>query len=108
MDWFEPEGPQATAEIRAVNRAMKLGGRVLLRSAGLRPWYIANFSAQGFACERVAARTSGTCIDRCVSFSCFFWAQTRRGLTPTRGAQGEHVRVDVDLHEDRSGPDRGG
>ena len=86
MDWFEPEGPQATAEIRAVNRAMKLGGRVLLRSAGLRPWYIANFSAQGFACERVAARTSGTCIDRCVSFSYCFWAQTRRWLTAARGA----------------------
>ena len=66
MDWFEPEGTQAPEEIRAMNRAMKLGGRVLLRSAGLRPWYIAAFSAQGFSCERVAARTSGKCIDRCV------------------------------------------
>ena len=60
---------------------MKLGGRVLLRSAGLKPWYIAKFSEQGFACERVAARTSGTCIDRCVSFSYFIWAKTRTRLT---------------------------
>ena len=66
MDWFEPEGTQAPEEIRAINKAMKLGGRVLLRSAGLKPWYIAKFSEQGFACERVAARTSGTCIDRYV------------------------------------------
>ena len=64
MDWFDPEGVQASEEIRAVNRAMKVGGRVLLRSAGLRPWYIAKFSAQGLKCERVAARTAGKCIDR--------------------------------------------
>ena len=48
MDWFEPEGTQAPEEIRAINKAMKLGGRVLLRSAGLKPWYIAKFSEQGF------------------------------------------------------------
>ena len=83
MDWFDPEGAQAievcshfpykydafinryvAQEIRALNKAMKIGGRVLLRSAGLKPWYIANFSAQGFKCERVAARTAGKCIDR--------------------------------------------
>lgn len=82
MDWFDPEGTQAAEvcygfedlycifltcelqEIRALNKAMKLGGRVLLRSAGLKPWYISAFSAQGFKCERVAARTSGKCIDR--------------------------------------------
>ena len=51
-------------EIRAVNSAMKLGGRVLLRSAGLTPWYIAKFEEQGFVCKRVAARLPGTCIDR--------------------------------------------
>ncbi|KAI8972814.1 hypothetical protein BD414DRAFT_211164 [Trametes punicea] len=64
MDWFDPEGTQAAEEIRALNKAMKIGGRVLLRSAGLKPWYIANFSAQGFKCERVATRTAGKCIDR--------------------------------------------
>ncbi len=68
MDWFDPEGTSATEEIRAVNKAMKIWGRVLLRSAGLKPWYIANFTAQGFKCERVAARTVGKCIDRSDSF----------------------------------------
>ena len=66
MDWFDPEGTDATEEIRAINKAMKVGGRVLLRSAGLKPWYIANFTAQGFQCKRVAARTAGKCIDRLV------------------------------------------
>ena len=55
-------------EIRAVNSAMKIGGRVMLRSAGLRPWYISNFEEQGFRCERAAARMPGTCIDRYVVF----------------------------------------
>ncbi|OBZ67789.1 hypothetical protein A0H81_12335 [Grifola frondosa] len=64
MDWFDQDGPQATEEIRALNNAMKAGGRVLLRSAGLSPWYIAKFAEQGFSCKRVAARVPGRCIDR--------------------------------------------
>ena len=73
MDWFDPEGGSATEELRAVNKAMKIGGRVLLRSAGLKPWYITNFTAQGFKCQRVAARTAGKCIDRSVPcFICLF------------------------------------
>ena len=68
MDWFDPEGADATEEIRAINKAMKVGGRVLLRSAGLKPWYIANFTAQGFKCKRVAGRTAGKCIDRSVMY----------------------------------------
>ncbi|KAI0918380.1 hypothetical protein AcV5_002383 [Taiwanofungus camphoratus] len=64
MDWFDKDGQEATKEIRALNRAMKLGGRVLLRSAGLKPWYISTFEKQGFVCQRVAARLPGTCIDR--------------------------------------------
>ena len=76
MDWFDPEGTSATEEIRAVNKAMKIGGRVLLRSAGLKPWYIANFTAQGFKCERAAARTAGKCIDRLASS---FFVRPRSG-----------------------------
>ncbi|KAI0631286.1 hypothetical protein C8Q77DRAFT_199390 [Trametes polyzona] len=82
MDWFDPEGTQATEEIRALNKAMKLGGRVLLRSAGLKPWYIAAFSAQGFQCNRVAARTSGKCIDR-VNMYASTWICTKVGPDPT-------------------------
>ncbi|KAI4855483.1 hypothetical protein E4T45_03076, partial [Aureobasidium sp. EXF-8846] len=37
MDWFNPCGAEADAQVKIVNRALKFGGRVLLRSAGLRP-----------------------------------------------------------------------
>ncbi|RPD61501.1 hypothetical protein L227DRAFT_500209 [Lentinus tigrinus ALCF2SS1-6] len=82
MDWFDPEGSQASEEIRAINKAMKIGGRVLLRSAGLKPWYIAKFSAQGFKCERVAARTAGKCIDR-VNMYASTWICTKVSADPT-------------------------
>ncbi|KAF2267923.1 hypothetical protein CC78DRAFT_32264 [Lojkania enalia] len=64
MDWFPPEGKQAVRQIRAMNRALKVKGRVMLRSAGLTPWYIAKFEESGFACKRVAVRVPGSCIDR--------------------------------------------
>ncbi|KAI0370605.1 hypothetical protein BV20DRAFT_1074362 [Pilatotrama ljubarskyi] len=94
MDWFDPEGTQATEEIRALNRAMKLGGRVLLRSAGLNPWYIANFSAQGFKCERVAARTAGKCIDR-VNMYASTWICTKVDCDPS-AQPSEPVRAPAD------------
>lgn len=43
---------------------MKLGGRVLLRSAGLRPWYIRVFEEEGFKAKQVMARHPGAYIDR--------------------------------------------
>lgn len=65
MDWFTPTGPEAAAQVLAVNRSLKAGGRVLLRSAGLTPWYIRVFEAHGFSAKRVAARIpEGTCTDR--------------------------------------------
>lgn len=65
MDWFDPKGTEADGQIRKVNRALKMGGRVLLRSAGLRPWYVGVFEGLGFSAKRVAARLPpGTCIDR--------------------------------------------
>ncbi|KAI9070341.1 S-adenosyl-L-methionine-dependent methyltransferase [Trametes sanguinea] len=82
VDWFDPEGTAASEEIRALNKAMKIGGRVLLRSAGLKPWYIANFSAQGFKCDRVAARTAGKCIDR-VNMYASTWICTKVSVDPT-------------------------
>ncbi|KAI0676292.1 hypothetical protein C8Q78DRAFT_962176 [Trametes maxima] len=85
MDWFDPEGAHATEEIRAINNAMKIGGRVLLRSAGLKPWYIANFSAQGFKCERVGARTAGKCIDR-VNMYASTWICTKLSADPSSAA----------------------
>lgn len=65
MDWFTPGGPEAPAQCLAVNRALKLGGRVLIRSAGLNPWYMKVFEEFGFSPKRVAARIpAGTCTDR--------------------------------------------
>lgn len=64
MDWFPPEGKQALKQIRALNRALKVKGRVMLRSAGLEPWYVKVFENEGFACRRVAVRVPGSCIDR--------------------------------------------
>ncbi|ENH99143.1 hypothetical protein COCC4DRAFT_28723 [Bipolaris maydis ATCC 48331] len=64
MDWFPPNGTQALRQIRALNRALKVKGRVMLRSAGLEPWYIKVFAECGFTVKRVAVRLPGTCIDR--------------------------------------------
>lgn len=64
MDWFDSSTESAAIQIKALNHALKLGGRVLLRSAGLKPWYITVFEHSGFSARRVAARLPGTCIDR--------------------------------------------
>jgi betaine lipid synthase len=64
MDWFPPQGQQAVKQIRALNRALKVRGRVMLRSAGLEPWYLKVFGESGFSCKRVAVRVPGSCIDR--------------------------------------------
>lgn len=65
MDWFDPAGPEADAQVKIVNRALKMGGRVLLRSAGLKPWYVGVFEKRGFVAKRVGARIPpGSCIDR--------------------------------------------
>jgi betaine lipid synthase len=64
MDWFDPEGSDAEKQIRALNRALKLKGRVMLRSAGLQPWYLKKFEELGFQTKCMGKRTPGTCIDR--------------------------------------------
>jgi betaine lipid synthase len=67
MDWFDPGAEAAGVQIEKLNRALKLGGRVLLRSAALTPWYISTFESLGFQSKRVGARIAGACIDRFVS-----------------------------------------
>ena len=64
MDWFPPAGGQAVKQIRNLNRALKIKGRVMLRSAGLEPWYLKTFEENGFSSRRVAVRVPGSCIDR--------------------------------------------
>lgn len=66
MDWFDPSADAAAVQIKALNLALKIGGRVLLRTAALTPWYINVFQQWGFSTKRVGARTPGTCIDRSV------------------------------------------
>lgn len=73
MDWFDPPsenntkgGEEAERQIRKLNRALKVGGRVMLRSSALRPWYVNLFEKLGFSSKRVGARTEGSCIDRLV------------------------------------------
>jgi betaine lipid synthase len=66
MDWFNPDEDAAAKQAQALNRAMKMGGRILLRSASIEPWYIKDFEANGFSPRRVGARFPGSCIDRYV------------------------------------------
>lgn len=77
MDWFSPKGSQAAKQIRALNRVLQVGGRVLLRSAGLSPWYIRAFEECGFSARRVGARFPGTCIDR-VNMYASCWICTKQ------------------------------
>jgi betaine lipid synthase len=64
MDWFNPEGDEAAKQIQHLNRALKMKGRVMLRSAGLQPWYLKKFEENGFQIKCMGGRTPGTCIDR--------------------------------------------
>ncbi|BDD56066.1 hypothetical protein MAP00_001546 [Monascus purpureus] len=64
MDWFDPKGDEAAAQVQALNHSLKMGGRVLLRSASIEPWYIKHFQENGFKPRRVGSRFPGTCIDR--------------------------------------------
>lgn len=66
MDWFDPEGAEAASQVRTLNHALKVGGRVLLRSASIEPWYMEHFQKNGFKPRRVGARFPGACIDRYV------------------------------------------
>ncbi|KKZ63271.1 hypothetical protein EMCG_00254 [[Emmonsia] crescens] len=64
MDWFNPIKEDASKQARALNNSLKMGGRILLRSASIKPWYIKKFEENGFVARRVGARFPGSCIDR--------------------------------------------
>ncbi|KAJ3056798.1 hypothetical protein HK097_004062 [Rhizophlyctis rosea] len=52
LDWFSPE--DADAEISAVSKKMKKGGKAFWRSAGKRPWYNELFEQRGFKAKAAA------------------------------------------------------
>lgn len=64
MDWFDPEDNAAATQAKALNHALQMGGRILLRSAGIEPWYMKVFEENGFSTRRAGARFPGECIDR--------------------------------------------
>lgn len=64
MDWFDTGAQAAAQQIAKLNRALAMGGRVLLRSSALEPWYIRIFEAHGFRAKRYGGRSDGACIDR--------------------------------------------
>jgi betaine lipid synthase len=84
MDWFDPGSPAASQQITKLNRALKHGGRVLLRSSALTPWYIEEFKAHGFNPKCVGSRTSGACIDRVNMYaSCWICTKAENLPPPT-------------------------
>ena len=61
MDWFSPSDQIAAAtQVRALNRALIPGGRVLLRSAALEPWYLKLFEQLRFMTSIATQRRPGT------------------------------------------------
>ncbi|KAF2457963.1 hypothetical protein BDY21DRAFT_285297 [Lineolata rhizophorae] len=78
MDWFDSKNDEARGQIRNLNRALADGGRVLLRSAGLEPWYLKVFVENAFKIKCVGRRVPGTCSDR-VNMYASTWICTKTG-----------------------------
>lgn len=76
MDWFDEKGSDADTEIMALYQVLAPNGRVLLRSAATKPWYIENFEKIGFTCEASAVRTPTESIDR-VNMYASTWVCTK-------------------------------
>jgi len=51
-------------EILEMKRVLAIGGHVVWRSAGKRPWYVQRFELAGFIVEAVDIREGGKAIDR--------------------------------------------
>ena len=67
MDWFDGGSwsgkREARMQVDELERVLKIGGRVLLRSAGRQPWYLETFEKRGFEVKAIAVRGRGNCID---------------------------------------------
>lgn len=81
MDWFDTGSQAASAQVSKLNRALAMGGRVMLRSSALSPWYIEVFESHGFTAKRHGARLDGACIDR-VNMYASCWVCTKAENLP--------------------------
>ncbi|POR31647.1 Uncharacterized protein TPAR_08150 [Tolypocladium paradoxum] len=81
MDWFDTGSQAAAAQVSKLNRALAMGGRVMLRSSALSPWYIKVFESHGFTAKRHGARLDGACIDR-VNMYASCWVCTKMENLP--------------------------
>ncbi|KAF8473207.1 hypothetical protein BDZ91DRAFT_675824 [Kalaharituber pfeilii] len=86
MDWFDTDGVKAREEIQRLRCALALGGRVMFRSAGLKPWYTKIFEEEGFELKRVGTRLPGACIDR-VNMYASTWIATKVSISETIGSR---------------------
>ncbi|EFX05573.1 3-amino-3-carboxypropyl transferase [Grosmannia clavigera kw1407] len=101
MDWFDRGGDGAPSQIAKLNRALRLGGRVLLRSSARLPWYVDVFERLGFAAKRHGNREPGVCIDRVNMYaSCWICTKMANLPPPTPG-------LDSDLGSRRSSSEVG-
>ncbi|KAI1743307.1 hypothetical protein F4680DRAFT_456926 [Xylaria scruposa] len=82
MDWFDPGSNAAASQITKLNRALKMGGRVMLRSAGLQPWYLKEFARLGFVTKCMGSREGGACIDRVNMYASCWICTKRENLAP--------------------------
>jgi len=78
-----------------------MGGRVLLRSSALTPWYIAEFEAHGFRGKRVGNRVPGECIDRVNMYaSCWICTKVENLRPETPDSERERERAgSVEMEE---------
>lgn len=82
MDWFDPGSNAAASQITRLNRALKMGGRVMLRSAGLKPWYLKEFAKLGFVVKCMGSREGGAYIDRVNMYASCWICTKRENLDP--------------------------
>ncbi|KAH7319979.1 hypothetical protein B0I35DRAFT_478274 [Stachybotrys elegans] len=91
MDWFDTGSSAAAVQISKLNRALAMGGRVLLRTSALSPWYIKVFEEHGFSAKCHGSRVDGACIDR-VNMYASCWICTKQQNLPPPTPEMERER----------------
>ena len=85
QDWFSPSNRAHVDElkecIRAVRRAMPVGGRAFWRSAAIHPWYADLWATEGFRTERLSTRAieGQTAIDAVNMYVASIWVGCSSG-----------------------------